>query len=694
MKLFFILIVLCFFLESLCLSTNYTSYPPFSVKWVGPGLIEVSGGTKERRLLLYVEEKTYQHRASGIDYDIRLYMGCFFFRKNGSPEWTRWLPEDILNEWLKKQLGNTGVSDGLEARLDSVNNQVCIKNLKKPGLFTGLFTVSLAGINFDDLVKMIASKASPVSKPAAPGGKQISPPASSPPKNQSGNAGVQVPPAVQSGTVKPASTGTPPKKPGSTPVVNVPPSGPTVVSNDVIPATDQPVSNARSLLIGDSQMQGGLGRELEKFMKGHGYTVVRMAKPGYSIRRIMDHENFFSGMKDLQPGTVIVAAGGNYDSKEKENSLLLLQKIKKTAPDAKVIWIGVFPAVKISDLNAYCKVFNRNSSDPYDAINRLQKSRIRTNENLAGVLAGKEILFINPMKITPYPEVYPDAPDGIHVPSSIARKFLDLGAGNRILDYLKGRIAYLEKNTDLIIFSSEEIQVHRIIDSDTSLSLQVIKGKEAQHLPCRAGSSVQAVFSDGSVYIIKVSGTGDSASVEKLNQALPANGINGPGIPETLKTGFQKALESRYSVSGKCLQFAGTVVYNAGGIPSEGTSYTQCHKAYPESRIFRGKHISELPSAVEKGYLKPGMLIHVKIHYDMDPAYHKADDAHHWFVYMGKDGQGIDRFADNTRLGMNQTAMQVYNSMKGWRNSRKYGDAKYGYIPRVTAFHDPFSSQR
>ena len=90
----------------------------------------------------------------------------------------------------------------------------------------------------------------------------------------------------------------------------------------------------------------------------------------------------------------------------------------------------------------------------------------------------------------------------------------------------------------------------------------------------------------------------------------------------------------------------------------------------------------------------PGMLIHVKIHYDKDPAYHVSDDAHHWFIYMGKDEQGVPRFADNTHKGNLQTANDVYNNMKGWSNSKKYGDEKYGYVPRVTAVHDPFACAR
>ncbi len=170
-------------------------------------------------------------------------------------------------------------------------------------------------------------------------------------------------------------------------------------------------------------------------------------------------------------------------------------------------------------------------------------------------------------------------------------------------------------------------------------------------------------------------------------------GINGPEIPEALKKGLELAKRSEWNRSGKCLQFSGTVAAKAGAKPGKAVYY-QPQSAYPADTRLRGAQINDLPKAVEAGLLKPGMLIHVKIHYDRDPAYHVANDAHHWFVYMGKNSSGVPMFADNTHQNRLQTADQVYANMKGWSNSREYGDKKYGYVPRVTAIHDPFADQR
>ncbi len=176
-------------------------------------------------------------------------------------------------------------------------------------------------------------------------------------------------------------------------------------------------------------------------------------------------------------------------------------------------------------------------------------------------------------------------------------------------------------------------------------------------------------------------------------QKNSGGGISGPEIPIELMHGLEAAKRSEWMRSHKCLQFAGTVAHE-GGAPSENAEYTQPQSAYPPDKTLRGYFIDKLPEAIEAGQLLPGMLIHVKIHYDKDPAYHVSDDAHHWFIYMGKDEQGVPRFADNTHKGNLQTASDVYKNMKGWANSKKYGDEKYGYVPRVTAVHDPFASVR
>lgn len=171
------------------------------------------------------------------------------------------------------------------------------------------------------------------------------------------------------------------------------------------------------------------------------------------------------------------------------------------------------------------------------------------------------------------------------------------------------------------------------------------------------------------------------------------SGINGPGIPPELIHGIEAAKRTQwYTTPNKCLQFAGTIAHEAGA-PDAGKTYTQPQAIWPADKRLRGYYINQLPQAVEAGKLLPGMLIHVKVHYDYDPAYNPVNDAHHWFVYVGKDAQGVPRFADNVKGSNLQTAQQVYNYMNGG-SAKKYGDAKYGYNRRVHAIFDPFASVR
>lgn len=177
------------------------------------------------------------------------------------------------------------------------------------------------------------------------------------------------------------------------------------------------------------------------------------------------------------------------------------------------------------------------------------------------------------------------------------------------------------------------------------------------------------------------------------NKPGASNGINGPGIPPELIQGIEAAKRTQwYTTPNKCLQFAGTVAHEAGA-PDAGKTYTQPQAIWPADKRLRGYYINQLPKAVEAGTLLPGMLIHVKVHYDYDPAYNPVNDAHHWFVYVGKDAQGVPRFTDNVKSTNLQTAEQVYNYMNGG-SAKKYGDSKYGYNRRVHAIFDPFASVR
>ncbi|MBP5470094.1 MAG: hypothetical protein J6Z11_12715 [Candidatus Riflebacteria bacterium] len=162
--------------------------------------------------------------------------------------------------------------------------------------------------------------------------------------------------------------------------------------------------------------------------------------------------------------------------------------------------------------------------------------------------------------------------------------------------------------------------------------------------------------------------------------------INGPGVPDCLLSGLEAAKKSVWNkTNDKCLQFAGTIAEEAGAPVSSKGSGSQPQIAWANTRdiSMRGQKISSLKEAALNGKLLPGMLIHVKAHYNEDPDYARSNDGHHWFMYMGLVN-GEPMFVDNIRdnkLRNTETQAQIFNTSK-------YGD-RY-----ITTIYDPFASQR
>lgn len=179
----------------------------------------------------------------------------------------------------------------------------------------------------------------------------------------------------------------------------------------------------------------------------------------------------------------------------------------------------------------------------------------------------------------------------------------------------------------------------------------------------------------------------------KVTTKPSADGINGPGIPKCLLDGIEAAKKSKwFTTPNKCLQYAGTIAAGAGAKPAKADAIYP-HLAYPADTTLRGAQIDSLDDAAKAGTLKPGMLIHVKVHYDVDPAYNPTNDAHHWFAYIGMNEKGTPMFADCLRQGRPQTIDEIDRNMRGG-SVLKYGGGKYGYVRRVTAVHDPFADRR
>lgn len=162
--------------------------------------------------------------------------------------------------------------------------------------------------------------------------------------------------------------------------------------------------------------------------------------------------------------------------------------------------------------------------------------------------------------------------------------------------------------------------------------------------------------------------------------------INGPEVPECLMKGLEAAKKSIWNkTNDKCLQFAGTLAEEAGAPVSKKGAGSQPQIAWSNTKdtSLRGQRIDCLKEAALSKKLLPGMLIHVKHHYNEDPDYKRSNDGHHWFVYMGLVN-GEPMFVDNikeNKLRNTETQARTFKTSK-------YGD-RY-----ITAIYDPFASQR
>ena len=182
----------------------------------------------------------------------------------------------------------------------------------------------------------------------------------------------------------------------------------------------------------------------------------------------------------------------------------------------------------------------------------------------------------------------------------------------------------------------------------------------------------------------------DSSDVPYKN--LSSAEINGPDVPNVLLEAIEKAKKTQwFTTKDKCLQYIGTVAYYAGAHVSKKNSIYP-HNAYKADKTYRGKKIPQLEELCLEGKILPGMLVHVKVAYDKDPAYNPSTNAHHWFMYAGlKDG--VPMWCDCLRGGRLQTTDEVNRNMiNGRAKLPQY--KSYGNIRRVTAIYDPFADQR
>jgi hypothetical protein len=140
--------------------------------------------------------------------------------------------------------------------------------------------------------------------------------------------------------------------------------------------------------------------------------------------------------------------------------------------------------------------------------------------------------------------------------------------------------------------------------------------------------------------------------------------------PLSYKSLLYSARKAQSSTSRDCYRTSARTAKLNGG-SSDGWSW-------PEDRSYRGKSLSAgLKAAIERGVLKPGMIIYASKNPGTDPSSMNISNLPHWFTYLGRDASGVDRFADQYATDFD---------LSGPRGIA----ATYGGSRRIDAFFDPY----
>ncbi len=110
--------------------------------------------------------------------------------------------------------------------------------------------------------------------------------------------------------------------------------------------------------------------------------------------------------------------------------------------------------------------------------------------------------------------------------------------------------------------------------------------------------------------------------------------------PRTSYTNLLNAAKAEMSgVSADCYNTSVRTA-NANGASGDGFSW-------PSSTRYRGQGVAQgMKQAIASGHLKPGMVIYICKNPGTDPNSLNLSNLPHWYTYLGKDTNGVDRFSD------------------------------------------------
>jgi len=191
------------------------------------------------------------------------------------------------------------------------------------------------------------------------------------------------------------------------------------------------------LVFGDSQIQGAIGRSLEKQLPEHGWTIVgggRLGKTGSRPSFWVKNDGLSADLRQrlqARPAIIVINLGGNGLSGTES----LLSLIAELSPLSKVIWLGPPPAVKpTQEPSIHQLVYATPCPDETDEqrCNRYYLKYAEKREDLSMKLFDKissresqqNVISIN--AIAAFAQLgMASSPDGVHVVNPWATRYIE-----------------------------------------------------------------------------------------------------------------------------------------------------------------------------------------------------------------------------------------------------------------------------
>ncbi|MCK5684614.1 hypothetical protein KAJ27_10845 [bacterium] len=136
---------------------------PFSMKLIGPGIIEVGKGTAYRKIFLFKKNHIYDYKFNDLTYKVKFKKGCAFFKIKEEKEWSLWISNDSLTRQLNNQVVQPQIQNVPKSGESAKQAKNKVIQVTQSNQQSGKFSANLRNMNFSNLVNQPQNQSSFVS---------------------------------------------------------------------------------------------------------------------------------------------------------------------------------------------------------------------------------------------------------------------------------------------------------------------------------------------------------------------------------------------------------------------------------------------------------------------------------------------------------------------------------------------------